>query len=128
MTTVGILNDRLCDIEANPKAFVEDIVAAIRSGEQQSYLLGQTTVLPSHHADTPTVTLAYANSFVDLSQGSRLKTIPSLRVMNSLAEIARQTLLADRHCIERRLLEEITKQEGMTLAKAKKEVLRSRRY
>jgi hypothetical protein len=48
--------------------------------------------------------------------------------MNSLAEIARQTVLADRHCIERRLLEEIMKEDGMTLAKAKKEVLRSRRY
>jgi hypothetical protein len=62
MTEVSILNDYLHEIEQNPGRFVEELLSAIHSGKEVHLHGLGTTVLPSHHADDLSITLAHRNS------------------------------------------------------------------
>lgn len=64
MTEISILNDRLSDIERDPARFVADIIRGTNHGGER-YFFGQTTIHPSHHADTAHVYLAARNSFIE---------------------------------------------------------------
>ena len=110
MTTVGILNDRLHDLAANPQRFVDQLVEAIQNDGKGVSMTGQTTVLPSNHADNPTVTLAYGNCFIRVTSGIETMSIGQLKRRVMFAELACQTAQGDRRCVERLLLEEIMKQ------------------
>lgn len=64
MTEVSILNDRFDELERDPARFVSDIRRGMnRDGDP--YFIGQTTIHPSHHADTAHVYLAARNSFTE---------------------------------------------------------------
>lgn len=65
MTEISVLNDRLSEIERDPVRFVADIVRATNHGGDR-YYIGQTTIHPSHHADTAHVYLAARNSFTEM--------------------------------------------------------------
>jgi len=69
MTEVSILNDRWDEIRRNPSIFVEQLYdAACGSGFQRGqtpYVIGQTTVCPSHHADDLKVYYSKHNSFFE---------------------------------------------------------------
>jgi hypothetical protein len=64
MTELSILNDRFDEIERDPHRFVADIKSAMNRGGYRFYI-GQTTIHPSHHADTAHVYLAARNSFIE---------------------------------------------------------------
>lgn len=68
-TTVFILNDFLNQIKENPKQFVEELIDAINAGQhaERKYVFGQTTVVPTCHADVPRLYLTHKNGIVDLS-------------------------------------------------------------
>jgi hypothetical protein len=63
MTTVGLLNDYLCDIEKNPEGFVRELVDNIQCGGIRTTRIGQATILPSHHADDGQLVYAQGNLF-----------------------------------------------------------------
>lgn len=69
MTEVSILNDRWSEIRQNPQKFVDEIYdASLHQDLHQyryGYITGQTTVLPTHHADDMRVLYAARNSFLD---------------------------------------------------------------
>ena len=68
MTEVSILNDRWSEIQNDPKKFVDEIYEASEVGRRHDrfeYVTGQTTVLPTHHADDMRVLYAARNSFFD---------------------------------------------------------------
>jgi len=70
MTEVSILNDRWDEIRENPAAFVDQIYTASMSGNSPDsiygkYVIGQTTVAPTHHADDIRVYFSGRNSFFD---------------------------------------------------------------
>jgi hypothetical protein len=71
-TTVFLLNDRLDEIRRNPQAFVEEMLSAIatvgRVGrERDPWITGQTTVMPTAHADVHRLYMSHGNSMIDLS-------------------------------------------------------------
>lgn len=82
-TTVFILNDRLGDIERNPEKFVQQMVDAVH--EPGFYVMGQTVVMPTAHADQFRLYATQANSIVELSKyghaprGDRPHPSPSQR-------------------------------------------------
>lgn len=66
MTEVSILNDRWGEIREEPKNFVEQIYeSSMSNGREPSYVIGQTTVAKTHHADVLRVYYAAGNSFFD---------------------------------------------------------------
>ena len=66
-TTVFILNDFLDEISKNPEGFVRGIRYGLFGGET----VGQTTVMPSDHADVFRLYGTHQNMIVDLSKYSR---------------------------------------------------------
>ena len=66
MTEIGILNDRWDEIRKEPAKFVEQVYqSSISNGREPSYIIGQTTVSKTHHADDARVYLAHQNSFIE---------------------------------------------------------------
>jgi len=67
MTEVSILNDRWEEIRKNAPAFVEQLYTASIGGRDgyPSYIIGQTTVARTHHADDLRVYFSARNSFFD---------------------------------------------------------------
>jgi hypothetical protein len=65
MTEVGILNDRWDEIRREPAKFVEEIYDASMGYDGHRYIIGQTTVPPSHHADDVKVYYSGQNSFFE---------------------------------------------------------------
>lgn len=66
MTEISILNDRWTEIRKEPAKFVEQIYENSMSfGRYPSYVIGQTTVAKTHHADTLHVYYARGNSFFE---------------------------------------------------------------
>ncbi len=111
MTQVGILNDMLSTIKDSPKQFVEGVCSAINlyPNERQPYIVGQTTVLPSHHADEPVVTLAYANNFVDF-RFARTLDEQILKHRVQMARRAQQTLAYQTSELEKALVKKMVEQ------------------
>ena len=102
MTEVSILNDRWSEIQADPKRFVEEVYEA--SVRKNRYVVGQTTVLPSHHADDMRVLYAARNSFFDAypdrdmderSLEYHLKSLKEMSKYIKLAKEATEQKLAD---------------------------------
>lgn len=68
MTEVSILNDRWDEIRKNPAEFVEQVyVHSMTSGKYRTsgYVMAQTEVAPTHHADDIRVYFSGRNSFFD---------------------------------------------------------------
>jgi hypothetical protein len=67
MTEVSILNDRWDEIRKSPKEFVEQLYEHSMEGRKMAlkWVIGQTTVAPTHHADDIRVYYAGRNSFFD---------------------------------------------------------------
>lgn len=66
MTEIGILNDRWDEIRKEPAKFVQQIYEnSISNGRINSWVIGQTTVAKTHHADEMKVYIAYQNSFTE---------------------------------------------------------------
>jgi competence CoiA-like predicted nuclease len=66
MTEIGILNDRWDEIRKEPAKFVEQIYdSSMSNGRTPQWIVGQTTVAKTHHADDWKVYLAHQNSFVE---------------------------------------------------------------
>lgn len=66
MTDVSILNDRWDEIRRNPDMFVNQIYSSSMSaGREPEYVIGQTTVAPTHHADDIRVYFSGRNMFFD---------------------------------------------------------------
>ena len=76
--TVGILTDHLHEIEANPERFVKELCEAIYSRKEQ-LILGQTTVLPAHHADNIEIIVSRHNSLTNLFPRYYSETLHSIR-------------------------------------------------
>jgi hypothetical protein len=72
-TTVFILNDRLNEIQNNPQEFVDQLTRAIQIGKEAD-IIGQTTVMPTMHADVDRVYYTHGNSIIDLSSFPRGKS------------------------------------------------------
>jgi hypothetical protein len=70
MTEISILNDRFDEIERDPVRFVADIRRGMNRDDSR-YFIGQTTIYPSHHADTAHVYLAARNSFTEAYPSSK---------------------------------------------------------
>ncbi len=68
-TTVFILNDRLGEIKDNPVKFVEEVYRAIVGGQRGQWITGQTTVMPTAHADVPRLYYTHGNSIIELCPG-----------------------------------------------------------
>lgn len=89
-TTVFILNDRLDELEKDPKQFVEELVQAIHSSKRQE-IVGQTTVMPTCHADYPRLYITQHNSILELdSSFSKQSTYKD--VLKRLLKMARVLL------------------------------------
>ena len=65
MTEVSILNDRWDEIRKEPEKFVEQLFDASMDSMRYSYIIGQTTVAKTHHADDLRVYFSGRNSFFD---------------------------------------------------------------
>lgn len=65
-TTVFILNDSLSSIERDPQRFVDDIIHNLNSGTDHA--VGQTTVMPTQHADVPRLYFTQGNAITELSR------------------------------------------------------------
>lgn len=65
-TTIFICNDALHEIERNPEKFVKELVEAIQYGTMTT-ILGQTTVMPTAHADQGRLYYTRANSITEIS-------------------------------------------------------------
>lgn len=66
MTEVSILNDRWDEIRKGPSEFVEQLYMHSMAGKRYSgYVIGQTTVANTHHADDVRVYFSGRNSFFD---------------------------------------------------------------
>jgi hypothetical protein len=66
MTEISILNDRWDEIRKNAGEFVEQIyMSSMTNGREPQYIIGQTTVERTHHADDVRVYFAGRNSFFD---------------------------------------------------------------
>lgn len=66
MTELSILNDRWDEIRKEPAKFVEQIyMASVTHGREPNWIIGQTTVAKTHHADTLHVYYARGNSFFE---------------------------------------------------------------
>lgn len=66
MTEIGILNDRWSEIRKDPAKFVEQIYqSSMSNGREPNYIIGQTTVARTHHADHLHVYYAHGNSFFE---------------------------------------------------------------
>ena len=70
MTEISILNDSFYQIEQNPELFLKQVRRAMNDHpwDYPTYVIGQTTVHPSHHADDSRIYLADRNSFKDLGE------------------------------------------------------------
>lgn len=68
-TTVFLLNDRLDEIKRNPQQFVEEVYQAILSHgrDKDRWITGQTTVMPTAHADVHRLYMSHGNAMIDLS-------------------------------------------------------------
>jgi hypothetical protein len=64
-TTVFILNDQLDQIEQNPERFVRTLTRAIQGDDV--YVPGQTTVMPTAHADVFRLYATHCNGITELS-------------------------------------------------------------
>lgn len=66
MTEIGILNDRWSEIRKEPAKFVEQIYeSSMNMGRSTEWVIGQTTVARTHHADELKVYSAHQNSFIE---------------------------------------------------------------
>lgn len=66
MTELSILNDRWDEIRKNAGDFVEQIyISSITDGKSPDWIIGQTTVARTHHADYIRVYFSGRNSFFD---------------------------------------------------------------
>lgn len=68
MTEVSILNDRWREIRENPSEFVEQLYTSSLNGTSDrygNYVIGQTTVAKTHHADDIRVYFSGRNSFFE---------------------------------------------------------------
>ena len=66
MTEISILNDRWDEIRKSPEKFVDQIyTSSMSNGCEPSWIIGQTTVARTHHANDMRVYMAYGNSFVE---------------------------------------------------------------
>ncbi|WP_348269727.1 hypothetical protein P8936_16390 [Edaphobacter paludis] len=78
MTEIGILNDRWDEIRKEPAKFVEQIFeSSVSGGRSPRYIIGQTTVAKTHHADDMKVYIAHQNSFYEAypERGADLRTL-----------------------------------------------------
>lgn len=104
MTEVSILNDRWNEIRKKPAEFVEQIYhSSISNGRLCEYVIGQTTVAKTHHADDLRVYYAARNSFFDAYPENRfdrstleyqLKSIKSMKNYLKICETQTKLLLA----------------------------------
>jgi hypothetical protein len=88
-TTVFLLNDRLSEIKANPQRFVDEILSSTYQGNDGN-VIGQTTVMPSAHADIPRLYITHRNGITDLSYSHNLQKYDD----RQLEYLAKQTKLA----------------------------------
>lgn len=66
MTEISILNDRWDEIRKNSARFVEEIYTnSMTNGRVATYVIGQTEVAKTHHADDIRVYFSGRNSFFD---------------------------------------------------------------
>lgn len=112
MTTIGILNDRLDEIERNPEKFVKEISRSINFDENNYYVTGQTTVLQSHHADQAEVIYAGQNCWVSFGRSYKM-TREQLEMHLSFAKRAQRILAIDKQNITAYLRTKL-KEEGKT--------------
>lgn len=97
MTEIGILNDRWSEIRKDPANFVEQIYQSSTTyGRVPNYIIGQTTVAKTHHADDMKVYQAHGNSFFeaypekDFDQRRLLLHLKELKAMRSYLKICEQ--------------------------------------
>lgn len=101
MTEVSILNDRWYEIRQNPQDFVEQLMQHSLQGTDRSYIVGQTTVAPSHHADDIRVYFSGRNSFFDafpkkgMSVGALERHLKYLKEMKGYIKIAENATKRD---------------------------------
>lgn len=93
MTEVSILNDRFDEIERDPVRFVADIRRGMNHDDYHRYYIGQTTIHPSHHADTAHVYLSSRNSFTELYPPSSADAQELSWRMEKLKEVRRYLAL-----------------------------------
>jgi hypothetical protein len=97
MTEVSILNDRWDEIRKNPKEFVEQLHNASMDlfYAQSNYIIGQTTVARTHHADDLRVYFAARNAFFEAYPESGM-TLDSLkRHLKYLSEMKRHIKVSE---------------------------------
>ncbi len=64
-TIIMILNDRLPDIKADPGQFVRGIIEGLHDPDR--WVLGQTTVIPTRHADELQIVASAGNYALSMS-------------------------------------------------------------
>ncbi len=80
MTEISILNDRWEEIRDKPVEFVEQIYNSSMSyGRYPDYIIGQTTVARTHHADDIRIYYAGQNSFCDVYPAKN-ESLQSLKI------------------------------------------------
>lgn len=121
MTTVGILNDRLDEIERNPVEFVNGIIKAIVHGVYTYHVVGQTTVMKTHHADSAEVIYAGKNCWVSFGVNGHDMSKSELEMHLMFAKRAQHLLAIDKKNITRHL-EAHLKIEGKTPEEIKKAI------
>lgn len=102
MTDISILNDRWDEIRKNPAEFVEQIFQSNWGGSDLygHYVIGQTTVAKTHHADDIRVYFSGRNSFFDaypekgLSKESLERHLGYLKEMRSYLKVAQASTQA----------------------------------
>jgi hypothetical protein len=121
MTTVGILNDRLDEIERNPEQFVTDISKAISRGKSTYHAVGQTTVMRSHHADTAEVIYAGKNCWISFGINAHDLTKEEIEVHLMFAKRAQRILSSDKNHLTKHLQQRL-RAEGKTEEEIKKAI------
>jgi hypothetical protein len=112
MTEVSILNDRWGEIRNNPKEFVEQLyLHSMVSGRYRAsgYVMGQTEVAPTHHADDVRVYFSGRNSFFDAYPDkympvdrlkNHLKYLKEMKNYLKISEVATKDLIAKGETVE----------------------------
>lgn len=98
MTEVSILNDMWDQINRNPTEFVNQVYASSMSGTSEvygPYVIGQTTVAKTHHADDIRVYFSGRNSFYDAYPGKNMDIRRLKYHLESLKEMKRYIKLSE---------------------------------
>jgi len=98
MTEVSILNDRWHEIRESPTEFVEQLYTSSVGGTSYRYghyVIGQTTVAASHHADDLRVFFSGRNSFFDAYPQKNMDTRRLKYHLDYLKEMKRYIKVAE---------------------------------